>query len=70
MPAAVAQAIEDVIESTNPPFRVPVGLDATEVIAGRERASGDEWINMLRTEDDEAFADGWQALVGRDYYRD
>lgn len=70
MPADVAQVIESVITTEKPPFRVPVGKDATEVIAGRERATGDGWIDMLRTPGDEAFADAWTALVGVDYFRD
>ena len=70
MPSDVAQAIEEVIEADSPPFRVPVGRDANEVTAGRDSAQGDDWIDMLRTEGDDAFADAWQALVGRDYYRD
>ena len=28
------------------------------------------WINMLTTDDDAAFADGWKEIVGVDYYRD
>lgn len=70
VPADVALAIEDVINADDPPFRVPVGRDAREVIAGREGVQGDAWIRMLCTEGDTAFADGWQAIVGRDYYRD
>ena len=70
MPADVAQAIAGIIGADNPPFRVPVGRDATEVIAGREATSGDGWIDMLRTPGDDAFADRWTAVVGRDYFRD
>ena len=69
MPSDVAQAIQSAIESDETPFRVPVGKDATEVTSGRDKAAGDEWINMLCTEDDAAFANHWQALVGVDYYR-
>jgi len=69
-PGEVAQAIEQAINATDPPFRIPVGTDATEVIAGREDTTGDEWIRMLCTEGDEAFAKGWKAVVGRDYYGD
>tara|TARA_R110000823_G_scaffold130015_10_gene257865 strand:- start:18665 stop:19537 length:873 start_codon:yes stop_codon:yes gene_type:complete len=68
MPVDVAQAIEAVIVAEDPPFRVPVGTDATEVIAGRENTMGDEWIRMLCTQGDEAFAYAWKAVVGRDYY--
>ncbi|MEZ5568020.1 MAG: SDR family NAD(P)-dependent oxidoreductase [Halioglobus sp.] len=67
-PADVARAIEQVIIAEDPPFRVPVGKDAEEVIAGRENTTGDEWIRMLCTAGDKAFAAGWQAVVGRDYY--
>ncbi|MAT95291.1 MAG: short-chain dehydrogenase/reductase [Halioglobus sp.] len=70
MPAEVAEAIEAVITGEKPPFRVPVGKDATEVIAGRERAGGEAWIDMLCTPGDDAFADAWTAVVGVDYFRD
>ncbi len=70
MPADVAAAIEEVINSDNPPFRVPVGTDATEVIAGRDGTAGDGWIDMLRTPGEDAFAERWTAVVGRDYFRD
>lgn len=70
MPAEVAQAIEAAIDADEPPFRLPVGRDAREVTAGREATGGDEWIRMLCAGDWESFADGWERIVGRDYFRD
>jgi len=70
MPSDVAAVIEEALTASQPRFRYPVGKDANEVIAGRDRAGNKAWINMLTTADDNAFADGWKALVGVDYYRD
>jgi NAD(P)-dependent dehydrogenase (short-subunit alcohol dehydrogenase family) len=70
MPADVAAAIEAVIDADEPPFRIPVGRDASEVTTGRDSAEGDAWIRMLCTQGEDDFADGWAALVGRDYFRD
>jgi NAD(P)-dependent dehydrogenase (short-subunit alcohol dehydrogenase family) len=68
MPAEVAAAIADAIESDKPKFRYPVGTDARELIAAREKVSDDEWIeiNCLQGE---AFYDRIAELVGADYYR-
>jgi NAD(P)-dependent dehydrogenase (short-subunit alcohol dehydrogenase family) len=68
--ADVAQAIEDVLNSDDPPFRVPVGKDANEVIAGRAKVGDEAWVKTLCTEGDDAFADAWTDAVGVDYYRD
>jgi len=70
MPIDVARAIESAIAAEHAPLRVPVGLDANEVIAARTRAGDDAWIDMLCTQGYDQFADAWQALVGVDYYRD
>lgn len=70
MPTDVAQAIEDAVSAEQPPFRVPVGLDANEVTAGRTKAGDQAWIDMLCEEKWDDFADGWQSIVGVDYYRD
>jgi len=70
MPIDVAQAIEDAVNAERPPLRVPVGKDASEVIAARTKAGDQAWIDMLCTPGYDAFADAWQALVGVDYYRD
>jgi NAD(P)-dependent dehydrogenase (short-subunit alcohol dehydrogenase family) len=70
MPGDVAQAIEDAITANKPPFRVPVGKDANEVVAGRSKAGDEKWVEMLCTAGYDDFADGWQAIVGVDYYRD
>ena len=68
MPIEVAEAIADAIESDKPRFRYPVGTDARETIAAREKVSDDEWIeaNCLQGE---AFYDRMAELVGADYYR-
>ena len=70
MPGDVAQAIEDAVNADKPPFRIPVGLDANEVIAGRQKAGDEAWIDMLCKEGYDDFAGGWQDIVGVDYYRD
>lgn len=70
MPGDVAQAIEDALTADKPPFRIPVGKDATEVTTGRSKVGDQAWIDMLCTEDFDEFADGWQKIVGVDYYRD
>jgi NAD(P)-dependent dehydrogenase (short-subunit alcohol dehydrogenase family) len=66
----VAQAIEDVLTSANPPFRVPVGLDATEVVAGRAKVGDEAWVRLLCIEDYNDFADAWKNAVGVEYFRD
>ena len=70
MPADVAQAIEDAITAEKPPFRVPVGKDANEVIAGRTAAGDETWISAMCEKDDGDFADRWLDIVGVDYFRD
>ncbi len=70
MPEDVAKAVEDAINDDKSPFRVPVGKDAVEVTTGRTKAGDQAWIDMLCTEGYDSFADGWQAIVGVDYYRD
>jgi NAD(P)-dependent dehydrogenase (short-subunit alcohol dehydrogenase family) len=70
MPGDVAQAIERAMTSDKPPFRIPVGKDANEVIAGRTRAGDEAWVDMLCAEGYDNFADGWKDVVGVDYYRD
>lgn len=69
-PGDVAAVIEEALTAPRPKFRYPVGKDANEVIAGRDRAGHERWLGMLTTGDDTAFADGWQDIVGVDYYRD
>jgi NAD(P)-dependent dehydrogenase (short-subunit alcohol dehydrogenase family) len=68
MPADVAVAIADAIESDNPHFRYPVGLDAVETIAARNKVSDDAWIAANCLQGD-AFAERMAELVGVDYYR-
>lgn len=68
MPADVAAAIADAIESDNPHFRYPVGADAVETLAARAKVSDDEWIETNCLQGD-AFYDAMQRLVGVDYYR-
>lgn len=70
MPGDVAQAIEDALTAEQPPFRIPVGLDANEVTTGRAKVGDEAWIRMLCTDGYDAFADGWADAVGTDYYRD
>jgi NAD(P)-dependent dehydrogenase (short-subunit alcohol dehydrogenase family) len=70
MPADVAQAIDTALNSDEPPFRIPVGKDANEVIAGRSRVGDEEWIGALCLKDNQAFYDRWQDIVGVDYFRD
>jgi len=70
MPGDVARAIEEVITADKPPFRLPVGKDANEVIAGRTKAGDEAWVDMLCTGGYDHFANAWQAIVGVDYYRD
>ena len=70
MPIDVAQAIEDAVNAEQPPFRVPVGKDANEVIAGRTAAGDEAWISAMCEKDDTAFADRWTDIVGVDYFRD
>ena len=68
MPADVASAIADAIESDKPRFRYPVGFDAVETIAARNKVSDDEWIEANCLQGD-AFAERMAQLVGVDYYR-
>lgn len=70
MPGDVAQAIENALNADEPPFRVPVGLDANEVTAARTKVGDEAWVKMLCTEGYDAFADAWESAVGTDYYRD
>lgn len=70
MPNDVAQAIEDAVNAEDPPFRVPVGKDAQEVIAGRTAVGDEAWLSALCEKDDTDFADRWLEIVGVDYYRD
>lgn len=70
MPSDVAEAIENCLTAQDPPFRVPVGKDANEVIAGRARVGDEAWVKALCTKGDDAFADRWAEIVGVDYYRD
>ena len=70
MSGDVAVVIEEALTAPRPNFRYPVGKDANEVIAARDRAGHERWIDMLTTHDDAAFADGWKDIVGVDYYRD
>jgi NAD(P)-dependent dehydrogenase (short-subunit alcohol dehydrogenase family) len=70
MPEEVAAVIEQAITAQQPRFRYPVGKDAVEVIAGRTGVDDEDWIRMLCTADDDAFAERWKQIVGVDYYRD
>ena len=62
--------LEDAVNAEQPPFRVPVGKDANEVIAGRAAAGDEAWISAMCEKDDTAFADRWTDIVGVDYFRD
>ena len=68
MPEDVAAVIEEAITSKNPRFRYPVGEEAIEMMAARERVGEEEWmrVNCLQGEE---FYDAWQEMVGRDYFR-
>ena len=68
MPSDVAQAIEHAIESDKPHFRYPVGPDAVETVAAKNKITNDEWMeaNCLQGE---AFNEKMAELVGVDYYR-
>lgn len=68
MPIDVAEAIADAIESDNPHFRYPVGHDAVETTAARNKVSDDEWLALNCLQGDE-FHQAWAELVGVDYYR-
>lgn len=68
MPADVAVAIADAIESETPRFRYPVGPDAEEMIAAREKAGEEGWIEANRLQGEEYY-DRMAELVGVDYYR-
>ena len=69
MPADVAEAIAHAIESDQPQFRYPVGLDAQETLAGRASVSDDQWIEANRLQGD-AFTQRWKDIVGVDYFGD
>jgi len=69
MPADVAVAICDGIESENPKFRYPVGVDADEILAAKAKVSDEDWMAMCCLQGDE-FHDRWLELVGVDYFRD
>ncbi|WP_101758031.1 SDR family oxidoreductase [Oceanicoccus sp. KOV_DT_Chl] len=68
MPDDVASAIAHAIESDKPHFRYPVGPDAVETVAAKNKVSNDEWmeINCLQGEE---FNEKMAKLVGVDYYR-
>ena len=68
MPADVAVAIADAIESEQPRFRYPVGPDADEMIAARNSVDDEEWIEANRLQGD-AYNEKMAELVGVDYYR-
>lgn len=69
MPSDVAEAIAHAIESDKPHFRYPVGPDAVETIAARNKVSDDEWMQANNLQGEE-FCDRMAELVGKDYYRD
>lgn len=68
MPGDVAAVIADAIESDNPRFRYPVGADAEETVAARQKIGDEAWmaLNCLQGEE---FAERWTEIVGVDYYR-
>ncbi|MEM1110816.1 MAG: SDR family oxidoreductase [Pseudomonadota bacterium] len=68
MPEDVARVIEEAIVSDKPRFRYPVGEEAIEMMAARERVGEEEWMRVNRLQGDD-FYDAWQAMVGRDYFR-
>ncbi len=68
MPSDVASAIEHAIESDKPHFRYPVGPDAEETVAAKNKVSNDEWMEINCLQGD-AFYDKMEELVGVDYYR-
>jgi NAD(P)-dependent dehydrogenase (short-subunit alcohol dehydrogenase family) len=68
MPADVAEAIADAIESDTPHFRYLVGPDAEEMVAARNKVSDDEWIRLNCLQGEEYY-DAMAELVGVDYYR-
>jgi NAD(P)-dependent dehydrogenase (short-subunit alcohol dehydrogenase family) len=66
--ADVAVVIEEAINAEPPRFRYPVGEEAVEMIAAREKVGEEEWmtVNCLQGEE---FYDRWQEMVGKDYFR-
>lgn len=68
MPTDVAQAIAHAIESDKPKFRYPVGPDATEIIAAKNKISDEQWIELNCLQGEE-FYDRWEEFAGVDYYR-
>ncbi|MEH6569826.1 MAG: SDR family oxidoreductase [Halioglobus sp.] len=68
LPTDVAEAIAHAIESDRPHFRYPVGPDAREAVAARNKFSDDEWMEMSCLQGEE-FYDRWAEMVGVDYYR-
>ena len=65
----VAEAVAHAIESDDPHFRYPVGVDAEEGIGGRARVGDEEWVKLNCLQAD-AFNDRWAEVVGVDYFRD
>ncbi|MEM9254998.1 MAG: SDR family oxidoreductase [Pseudomonadota bacterium] len=70
LPQDVAQTIETTVKAESPPFRVPVGKDAVEIIKGRQAVGDETWMKAMCLRDYDAFASRWQEIVGVDYYRD
>jgi NAD(P)-dependent dehydrogenase (short-subunit alcohol dehydrogenase family) len=68
MPTDVAGAIEHAIESDKPHFRYPIGPDAVETIAARNKMSDDDWIELNCLQGEE-FEERNLEAVGVDYYR-
>jgi NAD(P)-dependent dehydrogenase (short-subunit alcohol dehydrogenase family) len=54
-PRVVAEAIERAVTTPEPRLRYLVGLDAQAYVAGRERLSDEDWVQLGRAMTDEEF---------------
>jgi len=65
----VAKVIEHAITTNDPKLRYLVGQDAEDFLAGRLKASDEEYVEMGGLADDDEFYDAAKAMFGRDYFR-
>ncbi len=68
LPDAVASEIVRVTEADAPRLHNPVGADAEAMIAGRERISADEWVDLQAEPDKDRFASRAEQVFGADLY--
>lgn len=65
-PDTVAEMVRHAIETGSPKLRYPVGAGAEDLIAGRAKASDEEWAAMGAMSDDEWFT-ATKRLFGLDF---